>query len=325
MNSLHFKSFENFLLSSAIELDLASVVKDIIAACVDISGILSHSTIEGLTGSVDQQNSSGETQKQLDVLSNQILKDKLRLNKSVKFIASEEENNVVTAAPAGAYAVAFDPLDGSTNIDVNGAVGTIFSILPALNDGHPEASFLQSGNHQLCAGYVLYGPATQLVITFGKGTYIFTLQAEANMFMLTDAKVTIAKQTSEFSLNMANTRYWKREFGNYVQHLLDGSGGPRQKSYNMRWTGAMVADIHRVICRGGIFLYPSDKREKVTSGKLRLIYEASPMALIIENCGGSAFDERTSLLSIVPTSLHQKVPVIAGSTNEVHTCLNYME
>ncbi|WP_049722947.1 class 1 fructose-bisphosphatase [Gilvimarinus polysaccharolyticus] len=324
MNSLHFKSFENFLLSSAIELELSTVVKDIVSACTDISKVLSCCTIEGLTGAIEQQNSSGETQKQLDVLSNQILKDKLCLNKSVKYIASEEENNVVSASPSGKFAVAFDPLDGSTNIDVNGSVGTIFSILPALKDGSPEASFFQAGNQQLCAGYILYGPATQLVITFGKGTYIFTLQPDANMFMLTENKTSIPKETSEFSVNMANTRYWKREFGNYIQHLLDGSSGPRQKPYNMRWVGAMVADIHRVICRGGVFLYPSDKREKLQTGKLRLVYEASPMALIIENCGGSAFNESTSLLSVVPTSLHQKVPVIAGSTNEVHTCLNYL-
>jgi fructose-1,6-bisphosphatase I len=325
MNSLYNKSLESFLIAHATELDLSSVVKDIVASCVDIAHTLSRSTIEGLTGAVAQVNSSGETQKQLDLLSNQILKDKLALNKSVKYIASEEEDNVVCAAPKGKFAVAFDPLDGSTNIDVNGAVGTIFSVLPALDSASPEASLLQSGSRQLCAGYVLYGPATQLVITFGNGTYVFTLNTDANLFMLTHQRASIAKETSEFAVNMANTRHWKREFSNYIQHLLDGCSGPRQKRYNMRWAGAMVADIHRVICRGGIFLYPSDTRAKLASGKLRLIYEANPMALIIENCGGSAFNESTSLLSLVPTSLHQKVPVIAGSTNEVHRCLNYLE
>ncbi|MBU2886703.1 class 1 fructose-bisphosphatase [Gilvimarinus agarilyticus] len=319
------KTFANFLLRSSVDLNLGNVVNDILLSCIEISELLAKSPIEGLTGSTEKANSSGETQKQLDLLCNQILRDQLRQNQAVKYFASEEESSAITVHDQGVFAVAFDPLDGSTNIDINGSVGTIFSILPALSGKSAEESFLQAGTNQVCAGYVIYGPATQLVITFGRGTYIFTLDPEENIFFQTDENVRVPVDTNEFSINMANARNWSREFSNYVFHLLDGKGGPRQKTYNMRWTGAMVADIHRVISRGGIFLYPSDQRANMSSGKLRLIYEANPMALILENCGASAFNEAHSILSITPTQLHQRVPVIAGSTKEVFACLNYIQ
>ncbi|MCP8899897.1 class 1 fructose-bisphosphatase [Gilvimarinus xylanilyticus] len=319
------KTFSQFLLRKSIDPGLGGVVNDILSACIDIANTLSKSPIEGLTGSSDKSNSSGETQKTLDLLCNQILRDQLRHNQSVKHFASEEQNNAINVNESGAFSVAFDPLDGSTNIDINGSVGTIFSILPALSSSSPEESFLQPGSNQLCAGYVIYGPATQLVITFGKGTYIFTLDVEKEVFVLTEEGVRVPYETSEFSINMANARSWNKEFGNYIDHLLDGKCGPRQKNYNMRWSGAMVADIHRVVSRGGIFLYPSDKRKGMQSGKLRLIYEANPIALILYNCGASAFNESNSILSVTPSRLHQRTPVIAGSTKEVYTCLNYIQ
>ncbi|BFL85688.1 class 1 fructose-bisphosphatase [Shewanella baltica] len=288
-----------------------------------ISHAVRHGALAGVLGATEQENVQGETQKKLDIITNDMLKDALKADGTVRGLASEEEDHVVEVSQNGQYLVCFDPLDGSSNIDINSLVGTIFSILPAPAGELTETSFLQSGRAQLAAGYVLYGPSTMLALTTGQGVQMFTLDPETNEFLLTNAAVSITPETQEFAINMSNQRFWEAPMQTYIADLLLGKIGPREKSFNMRWIAAMVGDVHRVLSRGGIFTYPTDNKDPKKPYKLRLMYEANPMAFLVEQAGGKASTGYETILDITPTHIHQRVAVILGSSNEVDACLSY--
>ncbi len=314
------------LREQAVAAPLIELLEVVTNASKEIAFRVRQGALAGVLGSTQDENIQGETQKQLDVISNQLLKDLLLACPHVCAIASEKEDTVVAGNPDGEFIIAFDPLDGSSNIDINGQIGTIFSIYRAQKNiaANDEAQFRQQGTQQVCAGYVLYGPSTLLVITTGKGTHTFTLDATQGTFLRTAKDIQIPPDTKEFAINMSNQRSWNQSMRNYINDLVTGESGPRAKNFNMRWNAAMVGDVHRVICRGGIFMYPSDSRNPKQPAKLRLLYEANPMAMLIENAGGKAWSESQRILDIQPSALHERVAVILGSANEVETCLGYL-
>lgn len=320
------KNVMNVLHGDEVEPDLIQVIDTIINASKEIAFRVRQGALAGVLGSTQDENIQGETQKCLDIISNLVLKNLLLSCAPVTALASEEEDTVVAANPAGKYLVAFDPLDGSSNIDINGQIGTIFSIYRAQDSipYHSELQFNQKGSQQICAGYVLYGPSTLLVISTGKTTRCFTLDPTQDRFLLTADNIAIEKDTQEFAINMSNSRFWNEDIRCYIDDLTLGESGPRKKRFNMRWNAAMVGDVHRVITRGGIFLYPSDNRSAKQPAKLRLLYEANPMAMLIENAGGKAWSEQQRILEIQPQQLHERVAVILGSANEVDECLTYL-
>lgn len=313
------------LKKDGVSLELIMLIRTVLASSKEIAFRVSQGALSGILGSTLDENIQGETQKKLDVLSNQLIKGMLLNDDSVRAIASEEEDSTVVGNPEGDYLVAFDPLDGSSNIDINGQIGTIFTIYPARNDvpADSELQFSQPGKNQLCAGYVLYGPSTMLVLTTGGPTRCYTLDKTHGGYLLTTDELTLAKDTQEFAINMANQRFWQPQTTQYINDLLAGESGKRGKRFNMRWNAAMVGDVHRVLSRGGIFLYPEDSRNPAQPAKLRLLYEANPMAMLIEQAGGKAYANTQRILDINPDSLHQRVPVMLGSANEVDACLEY--
>lgn len=299
-----------------IPAELGSVLESIVAACSDISGKVRLGALAGVLGMAGTGNIQGEDQKKLDVIANDILIDVLKKNAHVAGLASEEEDTFVAANENGGYLVLFDPLDGSSNIDVNISVGTIFSVLTKPEGRLNTESFLQKGRDQVAAGYVLYGPQTQLVFTLKHGVFVFTLN-ENNEFVLTKENPQVPASTKEFAINMSNARHWQAPMQQYINELLAGDTGVRGKNYNMRWVASMVAEIHRILMRGGVFMYPQDKRDPSKPGKLRLMYEANPMSLILEQAGAAASNALENMLDIVPTGLHQRVAVVMGSREEV--------
>ena len=299
-----------------IPAELGSVLESIVAACSDISGKVRLGALAGVLGMAGTGNIQGEDQKKLDVIANDILIDVLKNNAHVAGLASEEEDTFVAANENGGYLVLFDPLDGSSNIDVNISVGTIFSVLTKPEGRLNTESFLQKGRDQVAAGYVLYGPQTQLVFTLKHGVFVFTLN-ENNEFVLTKENPQVPASTKEFAINMSNARHWQAPMQQYINELLAGDTGVRGKNYNMRWVASMVAEIHRILMRGGVFMYPQDKRDPSKPGKLRLMYEANPMSLILEQAGAAASNALENMLDIVPTGLHQRVAVVMGSREEV--------
>lgn len=316
------------LREDGVELDLISLIRTILAACKDISFRVGQADLAGVLGSTLDENIQGETQKKLDILSNQLLKDMLLESGFVRAIASEEEDFVVEGEKGGRFLVAFDPLDGSSNIDVNSLTGTIFSILPVPEDkpegeAITEQDFLQPGRNQVAAGYVMYGPSTILALSTGKGVKFYTLDKTHGSFLLTQEAVTIAEETQEFAINSSNQHKWEIPMQRYIRDILDGKQGIRGKNFNMRWVACMVGDVHRILCRGGIFTYPAHTDEPGKPFKLRLLYEANPMGLLIEQAGGLISTGHQNILDIQPTELHQRVPVILGSKQEVLTCLDY--
>ena len=305
----------------AAEQTADEAVKDVVAviaaACVQISRVVASGAISGSLGAAGQINVQDEEQKKLDIITNDILSEALNACPAVAGLASEELEAIETTGRKGGFLVTFDPLDGSSNIDVNVSVGTIFSILPAPGEREPtEQDFLLPGRQQVAAGYVVYGPQTMLVLTLSTGVFGFTLHADGTWLMTHDA-VAISPETAEFAINMSNQRHWAEPVRLYIDGCLQGKDGPRGKNFNMRWVASMVADVHRILMRGGIFLYPWDAREPDKPGKLRLLYEANPMALIVERAGGKATDGQTPILDLQPIKLHQRVPVVLGSANEV--------
>ena len=288
------------------------------AACVEIRKIVSGGALVGALGASGAVNVQDEEQKKLDVISNDVLTDMLLACPSVAGVASEEMDTVQPATnPAGEYLVLFDPLDGSSNIDINAPVGTIVSVLKSPSATPVEADFLQTGRHQVAALYCLYGGQTMLVLTTGQGVAGFTLSHDGQ-WLMTHPAITVPADTKEFAINMSNQRHWAESVQRYVDGCLQGADGPRGKNFNMRWVAAMVADVHRILMRGGVFLYPWDKREPNKPGKLRLMYEGNPMAFLVEQAGGKATTDGTqAILDVTPTELHQRIPVALGSANEV--------
>lgn len=311
------------LASQKINDSLTQVILTLADTSKAISLAVRHGALAGVLGATEQENIQGETQKKLDVITNDMLKDALKADGNVRGLASEEEDFVVEVSEQGQYLVCFDPLDGSSNIDINSLVGTIFSVLPAQTGPLTEQSFLQKGRDQVAAGYVLYGPSTMMALTTGNGTAFYTLHPDTKEFLLTDANVKITPDTAEFAINMSNQGFWEAPMQTYIADLLLGKIGPREQSFNMRWIAAMVGDVHRVLCRGGIFTYPSDNKDPNKPYKLRLMYEANPMAFLVEQAGGKASTGYETILDISPTDIHQRVAVILGSRNEVDMCLSY--
>ncbi len=304
--------------------DLNTVINGIAQCCSSIQEKLRLGDLGGILGSAGADNVQGEVQKKLDVIANDMLKEALQACPAVRGIASEEEDSVVVANADGQFLVTYDPLDGSSNIDINSMVGTIFSVLPAQGKGElNETEFLQPGREQVAAGYVLYGPSVMLVLSTGEGVSMFTLDPRSGEFIKTVNKVTIDRDTKEFAINMSNQRFWAAPMREYVADLLAGSDGPRAKNFNMRWVAAMVADVHRILCRGGLFTYPWDSRKPEQAGKLRLMYEANPMGMLVEQAGGEVWTDCERILDIQPSHIHQRVSVILGSADEVLCCLDY--
>jgi fructose-1,6-bisphosphatase I len=308
-----------------VPLDLISLIKTILAATKEISFRVSQGHLGDTMGSTLDENIQGEVQKHLDVVANELFKDILLESGFVKAVSSEEEDTSVAGDPNGKFIVSFDPLDGSSNIDINSLIGTIFSIhqAPTDMDASDPDMFKQSGNKQVCAGYVLYGPSTMLVMTTGRGTHFYVLDRTHGGYLLVERNVQVPQDTQEFAVNMSNQRFWQKPMQNYINDLLAGDTGPRGKNFNMRWIAAMVGDIHRVLCRGGLFTYPSDNRNPDKPYKLRLMYEANPMSFLLEQAGGLAMTSEGRIMDIEPTDIHQRVEVIMGSKNEVEACLSY--
>lgn len=296
--------------------ELAILMEAISDSCRTISYLVSRGALADVLGSAGTGNVQGEEQKQLDVLANDEMMAMAKASGVVAGAASEEEEDARPMTAGAPYLLLFDPLDGSSNIDVNVSIGTIFSVLPA-KDGEGAAPFLQTGRNQVAAGYCVYGPQTTLVLTLGSGVVAFTMDPPTGQWVQTGTNIQVPAKTKEFSINMSNMRHWADPVRAYVDECLAGETGPRGKNFNMRWIASMVADVHRILSRGGVFMYPWDKREPNKPGKLRLMYEANPMSMLCEQADGKAFDGKQAILDVIPTGLHQRVSVMLGSKEEV--------
>jgi len=302
--------------------ELRLLLEVVARACKSISHAVNKGALGGVLGSAHSENVQGEVQKKLDIIANEVLIEANEWGGHLAAMASEEMGSIYVVPnryPQGEYLLLFDPLDGSSNIDVNVSIGTIFSVLkkPEGNSAVCEADFLQKGHAQVAAGYCVYGPQTTLVLTVGDGVAMFTLDREQGSFVLTQEHVQIPVDTKEFAINMSNMRHWDEPVKRYIDECLSGQTGPRGKDFNMRWVASMVADVHRILTRGGVFMYPWDQREPDKPGKLRLLYEANPMSWLVEQAGGAATNGQQRILDIQPQQLHQRVSVFLGSKNEV--------
>ncbi|MFZ5567590.1 MAG: class 1 fructose-bisphosphatase [Pseudomonadota bacterium] len=312
--------------------ELRLLLEVVARACKSISQAVNKGALGGVLGTAGSENVQGEVQKKLDIIANEVLIEANEWGGHLAAMASEEMDGIYAVPnryPQGEYLLLFDPLDGSSNIDVNVSIGTIFSVLKKHNDDPKtvepvsEHDFLQPGKQQVAAGYCIYGPQTTLVLTVGDGVAMFTLDREQGSFVLTQENVRIPEDTKEFAINMSNMRHWDEPVKRYIDECLQGKEGPRGKDFNMRWIASMVADVHRILTRGGIFMYPWDKREPNKPGKLRLMYEANPMGWLVEQAGGAATNGRQRILDIQPGQLHERVSVILGSKNEVERVTSY--
>ena len=308
--------------------ELNALILDVALACKAISRAVAHGALGGVLGNAATTNIQGETQKKLDVVANDLF---LRSNEwgghLAGMVSEEMEAPYVIPAqyPKGRYLLVFDPLDGSSNSDVNVSVGSIFSILRAPNPGADAAAadFLQPGHQQVCAGYAVYGPSTMLVLTVGTGVHAFTLDRALGEFFLTHADLRIPAATSEFAINASNSRFWEPAVKRYVDECLAGNTGARRKDFNMRWIASLVAETHRILMRGGVFLYPRDTRDPAKAGRLRMLYEANPIAFIVEQAEGRASTGRGRVLDAVPEALHQRIGFVFGSCEEVERIEQY--
>ncbi|MBP7665346.1 MAG: class 1 fructose-bisphosphatase [Burkholderiaceae bacterium] len=313
---------------SHIQPQLRLLIEVVARACKHIAISVNKGALGEVLGSADTENVQGEVQKKLDVIANEVLIEANEWGGHLAAMASEEMDSIHVVPhryPQGEYLLLFDPLDGSSNIDVNVSIGTIFSVLRKVSNhrGVSEEDFLQPGKQQAAAGYCVYGPQTTLVLTFGDGVAMFTLDRETGSWVLTQDQVQIPADTREFAINMSNMRHWADPVKRYIDECLAGKEGPRGKDFNMRWVASMVADVHRILTRGGVFLYPWDRREPNKPGKLRLMYEANPMAFLVEQAGGQATNGTQRIMDINPSALHERVSVMLGSKNEVQRVTDY--
>ena len=309
--------------SNGLDPNLIFLIEDIASACRLIGNRLRNAAFEDNHGLAGDTNVQGEDQKKLDVIADEVFARICENSPRLAALVSEEREDAVWLKnpEAGDYLLFYDPLDGSSNIDVNLSVGSIFSICTAEMDG--DRDVLKAGSAQNCSGYAIYGPTMMLVLTVGSGVYGFSCEYGTGDFRLTHPRMTIPAETAEFAINASRYRLWDAPVRRYVDECLAGSTGPRGRDFNMRWTASMVADVHRILTRGGVFLYPADEVNRNAGGKLRLLYEASPMALLIEQAGGTATDGTNRILDIHPYSHHQRVPVILGSASEVARIAHY--
>jgi fructose-1,6-bisphosphatase I len=308
--------------------EMSGLLNDIVSACKMISHLVNRSGIIGIGGAAESENVQGEVQKKLDIITNDVMVDHLNWTGHLAAMASEEIEEIIQIPanmPKGQYLIAFDPLDGSSNIDINLSVGTIFSILrcpEGVTDPTVE-DFMQKGSEQVCAGFCVYGPTTMMILTTGQGVNGFTLDRDVGEFILTHPNMTIPEDTAEFAINMSNQRFWEAPVQRYIDECMQGVDGSREKNFNMRWVASMVAEVYRVLTRGGIFLYPLDTKPTTQGGKLRLLYEANPMSFIVEQAGGVSSTAYQRIMDIKPEGVHQRVPVILGSKNEVERVMRY--
>ena len=330
MSSNTHANFKQYLASANPKgVAVPAGLKDLLSAVVNTCSTLSHEVAQGaligLLGSAGTGNVQGEVQQKLDIIANDLLIEGVKGCKSLAGLASEEMELPVPVQGTGDYLLLFDPLDGSSNIDVNVSIGTIFSILKKQDPQAPlqTADFLLSGRHQVAAGYVVYGPQTTMALTLGDGVVMFTLNKVTGEFLLIKDAVTISHSTKEFAINMSNMRHWADPVRRYVEECLAGEGGAREKDFNMRWIASMVADVHRVLSRGGVFMYPWDQREPHKPGKLRLMYEANPMSFLVEQAGGASTNGSDLIMDLQPTDLHERVSVMLGSKEEIDRLRHY--
>jgi fructose-1,6-bisphosphatase I len=308
--------------------ELRLLLEVVARACKSISHAVNKGALGGVLGSAHTENIQGEVQKKLDIIANDVLIEANEWGGHLAAMASEEMDDIYSVPnryPQGEYLLLFDPLDGSSNIDVNVSIGTIFSVLKKNSSAQnvSKEDFLQKGSQQVAAGYCVYGPQTTLVLTVGDGVAMFTLDREQGSFVLTQNHVQIPVDTQEFAINMSNMRHWDEPVKKYIAECLQGKEGPRGKDFNMRWIASMVADVHRILTRGGVFMYPWDKREPNKPGKLRLMYEANPMSWIVEQAGGASTNGKVRIMDIQPHDLHERVSVVLGSKNEVNKITQY--
>ncbi|VVM04739.1 fructose-1,6-bisphosphatase I / sedoheptulose-1,7-bisphosphatase [Methylacidimicrobium cyclopophantes] len=329
--SYHRITLSTFLIEErrktpAFDPELAALIKDVEVSCKYIASAVSRGKLAEAQVST-MVNIQGEEQKPLDVIANEAVLKVCDSTEQLLGVVSEEMEGpyAVTWGRNGRYLLVYDPLDGSSNLDVNLTVGTIFSVLRAPEGAkEPKAEyFLQPGTAQVAAGFSLYGPSVMLILTVGRGVHGFTLDREVGTFILTHPDMRIPEETREFAINASNERFWEPPVRLYVEECQQGKSGPRGVDFNMRWIASMVAEVYRILIRGGLFMYPRDTKDPSKPGRLRLLYEANPMSMIVEQAGGAASTGRERILEVKPTSLHQRVPVILGSRNEVERLVSY--
>lgn len=312
----------------SVDEQLRTLIEGVAISCKTIADAINKGALAGVLGSAGSDNIQGEVQKKLDVLSNEMLIEVVERSGCVAAMASEEMDDPyllpATAPKGGKYLLLFDPLDGSSNIDVNISVGTIISVLKAPTGVTGAVQdFLQPGTRQVCAGYALYGPATMLVLTHGNGVNGFTLNRDIGEFVLTHPRMQVPADTREFAINASNARFWEKPVQRYIDECVAGKEGARKDNFNMRWVASMVAEVHRILTRGGIFLYPRDTKDPSKAGRLRLMYEANPMSFIVEQAGGLSSTGRQRIMEVQPEGLHQRIGVILGSRHEVERVMAY--
>ncbi len=321
-----YPTLKNYLADWANQSDdkiaIAQTIEMIGEACIEISALVARGPLAGELGAEQGDNADGDTQKALDLIANDLIIEAIQAAPVACLVSEELEKPFPIKKGAPLY-VATDPLDGSSNIDTNVSVGTIFSILPTIPDENDECRLLQAGTEQLAAGYVIYGPQTSMVLTLGDGTMIFTLDPRTGEYRLTTADTSVYPDTTEFAINSSNSRQWDGHIKAYVDDCLRGEEGPHGANYNMRWIASLVAECHRILSRGGIFLYPGDIRHGYAAGRLRLVYECNPIAFLIEQAGGSASTGTQRIMEIQPTEIHERVPMIFGSVHEVELVEQY--
>lgn len=310
----------DIIATDLIPAPLAACIAALCGTAARISALIARGPLGGTLGAAVGANTDGDQQKELDLMADAAFADALR-GTGVRHHASEERDSIGTIDPEGGLALAIDPLDGSSNIDVNVSIGTIFSIYPAART--PEASFLRDTGEQIGAGYFIYGPQTALIVTFGAGVQHYVLDPESRRFILANDRVAIPPQSSEFAINASNYRHWPQPIRAYIDDCIAGDSGPRAKNFNMRWVASLVAETHRIMMRGGIFLYPSDSRAGYERGRLRMVYECAPIAMLIEQAGGRATDGTLPILSQVAASLHARTPFVFGSAEKVDRVAAY--
>ncbi len=310
-------SLVSFLAESQTNKSLATLMCAIAEASQAISALVENGALAGIYGKLNSENVQGETQAKLDIVCDEIFTARLAATGLVAGMVSEEVDLPVSLKSKAEYLVMFDPLDGSSNVDVNVSIGSIFSVFKAPQKNIEAPDYLIAGNQQLAAGYAIYGPCTMLVITVGDGTHGFTLDRTSKEYLLTHHNMQVPADTQEYAINSSNQRFWEPPIKRYITECKAGAVGRREKDFNMRWVGSMVADIHRILTRGGIYLYPKDSKDAAKPGRLRLMYEANPMAMLIEQAGGSATTGRLRILDVQPEAVHQRIPIIIGSKNEV--------
>lgn len=299
---------------------LRAPMQAICTVAAQLSGIIRRGPLAGALGQAAGNNSDGDEQKELDLVADAAFAAALR-GTGVRWLASEEREAAVELDAGGTLALAIDPLDGSSNIDVNVSIGTIFSFLPACDDA--AASFLRPGGDQIGAGYVVYGPQTALIVSFGAGVRHYVLDPETGRFELVDDRVQIPQTAAEFAINASNYRHWSKPIRAYIDDCLAGDTGPREKNFNMRWVASLVAETHRIMMRGGIFLYPADQRHGYGQGRLRLVYECAPIAMLVEQAGGKATDGCDPILRQAGTTLHMRTPFVFGTAAKVDRVAAY--